>query len=265
MTDAPVLLPPTPAAAPQKRYWGFWATVGLGAAVLLVFFVVQLLVILVAGIALSMPELDQSLNTQDIVDRVMDALNARLGLLQSIATIASGILGTGLILLFIRARRRADVQEYLGVNSLSLKSILVSVVTVIGLIAVFDGLAWWLGYSSGGGIVADVYNTSIWPPLFWIAVVVFAPLFEEAFFRGFLFAGFRQSPLGAAGAVALTALAWALMHALQYSLFSIGWIFVLGVAIGTVRHKTGSIWSAFIMHALVNFIATLSLAMNWNI
>jgi membrane protease YdiL (CAAX protease family) len=96
-------------------------------------------------------------------------------------------------------------------------------------------------------------------------VVIFAPLFEESFFRGFLFEGFRQSRLGVTGAILLTSIGWALLHSLQYNIYSIIWIFMLGIAMGVVRVRTGSIWSTFIMHALVNIVATAEVAFKLSI
>jgi membrane protease YdiL (CAAX protease family) len=254
---------------PEKRVWGAWATTGFGAVVMGVFIIVQVLVVIIAGFVMTLMRIQPASGTpqvNDITQQITDLLNANLGLLQSIATITSGIIGLGVILLFIKARKRAGIKEYLGLNKISLKTVLVVSGVVVGLIVVTDVISRYLLRSStGGGIVSDIYGTSGWPPLFWIAVVIFAPLFEEAFFRGFLFEGFRQSSLGAPGAIFLTALGWALIHSLQYNIYSILWIFVLGIAMGIVRVRTKSIWSTFIMHALVNIIATAEVALKLSI
>ena len=34
---------------------------------------------------------------------------------------------------------------------------------------------------------------SPWPPMLWIAAVIFAPVSEEVFFRGFVYQGLAQS------------------------------------------------------------------------
>ena len=254
---------------PEKRVWSFWATVGFGAAVIITFVIIQVLVVIFYGVAIGFAQLQQTSGTtqfDDVFSKVWDILNANLGLVQSIATIASGIICTGLILWFIKARKRAGIKEYLGLNKISWKTVLLGLGVVIALIILTDVITYFLmGKSTSEGIVSDIYDTSIWPPLFWIAVVIFAPLFEEAFFRGFLFEGFRQSRLGATGAIFLTALGWALLHSLQYQIFSIVWIFVLGIAMGIVRLKTKSIWSTFMMHAFVNIVATAEVALKLSI
>lgn len=262
---APVLENP----ATEKRVWGFWPTVGFGTVVLIAFVFVQVLVVIVYGIAVGFSELHQASGTpqfEEILNKITDVLNGKMGLLQSIATIVSGIICTGLIMLFIRARKRAGIKEYLGLNKIGWKTALLALGVVIGLIILLDVIIYAIvGQSTGEGIVTDIYNTSVWPPLFWIAVVIFAPLFEEAFFRGFLFEGFRQSAVGSTGAVILTAIGWALLHSLQYELVSIIWIFVLGIVMGIVRLKTRSIWSTFIMHAFVNLAATAEIALKLSI
>lgn len=253
---------------PEKRVWGAWATIGFGAAVLAVFVVVQVLVVIVAGVVMAFTQLQQTSGTpqfDQVLNKISDVLNANMGLLQSIATIASGIICTGLILLFIKARQRAGIAEYLGLKKINNKAALLALAVVIVFIVLSSLMYYTLGKSTSEGIVNNIYNTSIWAPLFWIAVVIFAPLFEEAFFRGFLFEGFRQSRLGAAGAILLTAFGWALLHSLQYNIYSIIWIFMLGIAMGIVRVRTGSIWSTFIMHALVNIVATAEVALKLSI
>jgi membrane protease YdiL (CAAX protease family) len=96
-------------------------------------------------------------------------------------------------------------------------------------------------------------------PLLWLAVVVGAPVGEEIFFRGFLFAGLAKSRLGGTGAIVLSSLAWAVIH-VQYDPFDMAYIFLLGLVIGAFRLKTNSLWPPILMHALVNLIAMIQTA-----
>ena len=86
--------------------------------------------------------------------------------------------------------------------------------------------------------------------------MVAAPLFEEIFFRGFMFAGLQHSRLGPIGAMVLSSLAWAIIH-LQYDLYGITQIFLGGLLLGYARFRSGSIFPAIAMHALMNLIATV--------
>ena len=118
----------------------------------------------------------------------------------------------------------------------------------------------FIGESQDSEFTTDVYNTSIWPVLLGIAIVVFAPAFEETFFRGFLFVGLRQSPIGTAGAIVLTAIMWALLH-VQYDVYGMSVILVLGIVLGIVRSKTGSLWSPIIIHSFWNLFAVIGIAL----
>ena len=86
---------------------------------------------------------------------------------------------------------------------------------------------------------------------------------EEILFRGFLFEGFRQSRIGVMGTIGLMAFVWALLH-LQYGVYDIATVFVLGLVLGIARFKTDSLWSPLLMHSFVNLIATLEVAINVN-
>ena len=95
-------------------------------------------------------------------------------------------------------------------------------------------------------------------PLLMLAFVVLGPLQEEMLFRGFLFRGLAPA-LGVWPSVALTALAWALLHA-QYQWFFVGEIFALGLALGWLRARSGSTVLTFGLHATVNGLALLEMA-----
>ena len=112
--------------------------------------------------------------------------------------------------------------------------------------------------------MVDIYNTSVWPAFFWVVIIIFAPAFEETFFRGFLFVGFRQSRIGITGTIAVTALIWTLFHIGQYDIYEMATIFVSGIVLGIVRLKTDSLWSPLIIHVFFNLIATLQVALNVN-
>ncbi len=98
-------------------------------------------------------------------------------------------------------------------------------------------------------------------PLLWLAVVLFAPFFEEAFFRGFLFAGLEHSRLGAVGTVLLTSFVWASLH-FQYNLIGMATIVILGLVLGTVRFKTHSLWPTILIHAFWNAAALMATAVS---
>ena len=79
-------------------------------------------------------------------------------------------------------------------------------------------------------------------------VVLLAPVFEEFFFRGFLFQQFRRS-LGAPNGIMLSALVFAAVHLSMESFIP---LFGLGMILAGVYHYTRSLWASIITHALWN-------------
>ena len=108
-----------------------------------------------------------------------------------------------------KMRKGADIKKYLGLTPISLKTLLIVLAISAGYIIISEGLAQIIKPPTSD-FTFDLYRTSVWPPLLWIAVIVFAPAFEEAFFRGFLFEGFRQSRIGIIGAIGITTVVWTL-------------------------------------------------------
>ena len=91
-----------------------------------------------------------------------------------------------------------------------------------------------------------------WGPAFVLFAVALTPaICEEAIFRGFLFTGLRTR-LGAASLVFVTALIFGLFH---LSLARIVGTTLLGVALGWLVLRGGSLWPAVLAHALNNTVA----------
>jgi hypothetical protein len=92
-----------------------------------------------------------------------------------------------------------------------------------------------------------------------IFAVTFAPLMEELFFRGFLYPVLARR-LGVIGSIILTSAAFGILHGaqLKYS-WAVLIIFLVGVALTTVRAITKSVAASFLMH--VGYNGTLSLLM----
>jgi len=99
--------------------------------------------------------------------------------------------------------------------------------------------------------------TPVWT--IWVAFVLAAPLFEEIFFRGFLFKGLESSFMGPIGAVFATAGLWAVIH-IQYDAYEIATILCLGLLLGAARVFTGSLLVPLGLHAFANLVATTEAA-----
>ncbi|GEM_PF-4749576 len=89
-------------------------------------------------------------------------------------------------------------------------------------------------------------STELWLLVFNVCVL--APLFEEIFFRGFLFQQFKRF-YSVPNAAALSALAFAAVH---LSIESFIPLFGLGVLMAISYHLVQSLWAAILLHALWN-------------
>jgi membrane protease YdiL (CAAX protease family) len=249
-----------------KRVWGFWATVGFGAVVMIVSFFIQTLValafIIIGLFTLPVPSSSPP-RFGELYRAILESFGAYEGMAAAISTVASAIICGILIFAIIKARRGASFSEYLGFRRISLKSVLVMLAVTAGFLALSAVLVELMKIPEDSDFIVGIYSTSVSPVLLWAALVVFAPFFEEALFRGFLFEGFRQSRIGVIGAIILTALLWALSH-VQYNYYGIVTILVLGIILGVVRQKTGSLFGPMLIHAVNNAAALLLLMVQLN-
>ena len=99
--------------------------------------------------------------------------------------------------------------------------------------------------------------------LFGVMSFTVAPLFEEMLFRGFLQPLFSRT-FGTVSGILLTSVLFGSLHAVQYKFV---WQYVaavscVGIALGVVRYRTGSIIPSTVMHACFNAVAATGLFFN---
>lgn len=115
-------------------------------------------------------------------------------------------------------------------------------------------------WSTGGvekGVSALASRT--WAPLIVVlATGVFGPIAEEFLFRGPLFAKLRGTRLGVAGTVVATSLLWALLHITE-PWIGMSAIFVMGLLLGTLLLRFGSLVVPIACHCVWNLLGTLAL------
>ena len=85
--------------------------------------------------------------------------------------------------------------------------------------------------------------------VFALMVMVGAPIVEEIFFRGLLFASLRKRGLGAVLTIVISALVFAGFHFEPLRFFV---LLPTGLVLGWVRWKTGSTGAAIVTHGLLN-------------
>jgi len=247
--QSPILIPEHPAENKPSGPWGFWPTVGFGLAIGFAYVICQALVMsifavknLISNPGVSSLQLINSLTNGNVLTAVL---------------FVSTIIGAGLTILFIKIRRGISFKEYLALYPVKLWTFFLVSGIAVALLVVSGFATSGLNQSKFTDQMVQAYKSSSMPVLIWIAVVIFSPVFEEIFFRGFLFAGFRASKVGVTGAVFITAVLWALSHATQYSIWELLVIFGVGVAFGIVRWKTKSLYASLTMHSLWNLLSMI--------
>ena len=84
-------------------------------------------------------------------------------------------------------------------------------------------------------------------PLLLTCIVVLVPLLEEVLFRGFLQSALRVA-LGPVPSIVAASLLFAIVHDIQSALP----VFIVGLTLGVIFERTGSIWASGWAHALFN-------------
>jgi len=100
-----------------------------------------------------------------------------------------------------------------------------------------------------------------------ITLVVFAPLWEEIFWRGMVFGALRNR--NRIMAYAVSSLGFALMHTWLFMLFEFSSDLLLltliylpsGLAFCWVFEKTKSLWTAIILHSIMNAVAAVLISL----
>ena len=155
------------------------------------------------------------------------------------------------------------------------------IVVVVGfmviMMAAFQGIFAALGidpetYSPTGGLkdngsssglvektMADLVHE---PLLFLIALpgaFIAAPITEELIFRGFLFSAIATSRLGRVAAVVISSALWSLVHLGGAPVLFVFVIFVMGLILGTLLLRFGSLWVTIVCHAAWNLLTAAAI------
>lgn len=246
------------------RPWGFWATLGLGLAILFIWGTAQTIVghVFMAAndtrIELTPYEPPETgPDWKSIQDYIQKAQNASMNALAPYlaqVTILPCPVGLLLAWLFVRIRRM-PVLPYLGINRPRLGPLFLSLLAIAAVVLMMGFLYEHYGLDTNEDSMVNAIRHAPSKLLILIAVVIAAPLFEETLFRGFLYRGFSSS-IGPIAAVVVTSAIFGVIH-MQYSLFGMLQVFLLGLALGITRWVTGSTTIAMCQHGLVNLMATL--------
>lgn len=116
-------------------------------------------------------------------------------------------------------------------------------------------------FTSTGAEVAEQVREAGGTPavlLFAVLLVVGAPVVEELAFRGLLFNSLRKRGIGVVWTLVISSAAFALIHFEPTRLLV---LVALGLVLGIVRWRTGSLLACMLTHAMINAPAALVLAL----
>jgi CAAX protease family protein len=222
--------------------WGYWATLGWG---ILAFFAGQFVSF---GILFWL----HGGNWDSILQTPFD------GVLVTLFIVISNPIMVGLLALAVRLGR-ADQREYFALKWPARRDLILGIACLVVLIAVSDALLYFTGRDLVTPFQLQSYSTAAaagWLPAMLAAAILIAPAGEEAMFRGFLFRGWARSPRSAWPAIVVISVLWAGLH-IQYDWTGILQIFVIGLFLGWMRWRSGSLLLTFLLHALFNLEGTL--------
>lgn len=231
--------------------WGFWWTTVFAILVAVVYLIVALLP---AGLIIAARYPGGSVET---ASKLIQSTVAE-GFYLAIVSIATAFVCGGLIFLLAGVRKGISVSDYLGLKSPRSTAIFKWLGVAVALWALCDTSSVLLKRNVVPDFMVKAYLTAGSVPLFWLGIAVAAPVFEELFFIGFIFAGWARSRLRPTGTIFLTAALWAAIHQ-QYDFYDMTMIGVMGILLGFARLQTGSLYTPILMHCLQNLIATTEL------
>jgi uncharacterized protein len=235
----------------KHSIWSFWATIGFGFILLFAWIVADLFVAVAATIyqMIYVPQTNiqayaQSLYTNGFILSLILLLRVPITFL--------------LVVLFVFLKKGATIKDYLALNFVSVRVLLVWLGFAILLCPILDGLTTLLDRPVVPEFWAKVYTSAGFLPLLLFGIVFLAPVVEETFFRGFMFRGIEQSRLGPIGAILITTTIWTFIH-IQYDWFEMLLVFTIGIFLGVARARTNSIYVTIAIHSLINLIAAIEM------
>jgi membrane protease YdiL (CAAX protease family) len=172
----------------------------------------------------------------------------------SYSRIADLLVSVPLIIGIVKLRRGSNVNDYLGLKAPPLKEALRWSLITLCFCVLFQAFAFIWQPPPSEYMEHAYYGNAAPPWLYLLATIIAAPIYEEIFFRGFLFKGLAASRLRWSGAALITAVLWAGAHQ-QHNWFGMLYVFGGGLILGIARAKTNSTLLTVWLHILVNGLA----------
>jgi membrane protease YdiL (CAAX protease family) len=153
----------------------------------------------------------------------------------------AGSLG-GVVVVAAAVRLRSwDFLDYLRLNVPGWRDVLLGIASAIGFLIV----EFTFGHFTKPLFISPPVNLQL---MHLLSILIVAPVAEELLMRGFMYHGFARSVMGAAGAILLLAVIFAVLHEGAYI-----WHFGSGLMLGWLRWRTNSVTVPVLAHATMNF------------
>lgn len=144
----------------------------------------------------------------------------------------------------------------LGVRSLTevpLRMLLVCVPLVLSAMFVLNAFNEWLALPNWGAEAFEGMSRNAWGLL---SIVVAAPVVEELLFRGGVMNSLRRAGYGARATIVWSALIFGVFH---LNPAQIPFAFLLGLLLGWLYHRTGSLLPGLLCHFINNALGAMTL------
>ena len=166
---------------------------------------------------------------------------------------------TPVIFHFAKKRKTTTARAYLGFEKLPTKKDFINYTLIFIAYTVFAYVVSFILNIEMPATMIEMYQSTdyMWVSLF--AVVLCAPLFEETFFRGFLFKGWQDTRLGTVGTILLTSILFTLIHTGQYDWAVLSILFTFALILGIARFKTKSIYIPLYLHFINNLYSSIEI------
>jgi len=243
--------------------WSAKATLGLTLLLFMLYFVISMISLAIgAGIELVASDVNSE-NAEAFGASIAQNL-ALDGDFNAINYLFTALCLSPLIFHLAKKRKATTASAYLGFDKLPSKASFINFNLAILGYFIFSYFASNALAIETPQSMIDIYNTTDYLFLLFIAVVIAAPIFEELIFRGFIFKGLENSPLGVIGAIFITSTLFTLIHLGQYDLTILAILFPLAVIIGLSRYRSGGIYLPIYLHFINNLYSAVHLYLFMN-
>ncbi len=187
-----------------------------------------------------------------------------MGDLIALGVLSSSIPCTLLVLRVVSRTPGIGPRTWLALHPVRSRTLFGWVVSAFVLLQLADLVTVELGRAPVPPVIETIAETTRYPALLWFALVITAPVFEEALFRGFLHEGLRRTRIGGGGTILVTTVVWTLLHTALYDVYFLTLVGLIGILLGVARERTGSLYIPLAIHAMNNLLGGLQMATGGN-